>query len=114
MLPAPPPDVHAIALAVYHEARGEPYQCQLLVASVVINRMEARNKTAHGVISEPGQFKWYGKRKVKDGKSFRQSVAVAKKAVANPDISPYHYFHKGKRGGYRCGDQVFMVTYKRK
>lgn len=114
MLPAPPPDVHAIALAVYHEARGEPFQCQLLVASVVVNRMEARNKTAHGVIAESGQFSWYGKKqKVKDKKSYKQSVVIAKKALANPEISNYQYFHKGKHGGFRCGGQVFRVKPKK-
>lgn len=108
-----PPDVNAVALAVYHEARGEPKRCQILVASVVTNRMDDRGKTARQVVKEPGQFSWYGKRKkVTEKEAWEQSVAVARHVLATPNISPYHYFHRGTRGGYRCGGQVFSIAYK--
>lgn len=108
-----PPDVNAVALAVYHESRGEPRQCQILVASVVTNRMKTRDKNARQVVSEPGQFSWYNTRKrVTDKDAWHQSVAVARHALATPNISRYEYFHKGKRGGYRCGRQVFSVAYR--
>lgn len=115
MLPVPPPDIHAIALAVYHESRGEPFTCQILVASVVKNRMKSRKKTAHEVISEKGQFKWYGHRKViKEKGAYYQSIAVAEMVLSSPKIAPYQFFHKGKRGGFRCGEQVFSIAYNGK
>lgn len=107
-----PPDVRAVALAVYHEARGEPLQCQMLVASVVKNRMKHRKKTAKQVVAEPYQFSWYGKgKKVNEHDAYRQAVVVAETVLAKPSISKYQYFHKGKRGGFRCGEQVFSIAY---
>ncbi|MFW3388084.1 UNVERIFIED_CONTAM: cell wall hydrolase, partial [Kocuria sp. CPCC 205274] len=46
------------AVTVYKEARGEPRQCQVLVAEVVRNRMDNKGKSAQQIVKERGQFSW--------------------------------------------------------
>jgi len=112
MFDAPPVELHAVALAVYHESRNQPKHCQMLVASVVINRMKSRKMSALQVVSQKGQFTWYGKRRVvNEWGAYKQSLVVAKKVLNGPPISRYQYFHLGKHGGIRCGDQVFSVHF---
>lgn len=41
---------------VFLEAGGESYDCQLMVASVIVNRMITENKSLYDVIYAPGQF----------------------------------------------------------
>lgn len=51
-------DIKLMANAVYGEARGEPYEGQVAVASVIINRVKHENfpNTISGVIFEPRAF----------------------------------------------------------
>lgn len=113
MISTPPADVHAVALAIYHEARNQPKICQLWVGSVVKNRMKTRSMTAREVISEKKQFTWYHNRKIiKEPEAFQKSVDMAKIVLSVPQIVRYEYFHRGKRGGVVCGDQVFRVAYR--
>ncbi|WP_249871998.1 spore cortex-lytic enzyme [Oceanobacillus saliphilus] len=51
-------DIQLMANAVYGEARGEPYEGQVAVAAVIINRIESPTfpNTASGVIFEPRAF----------------------------------------------------------
>lgn len=104
-------DLHATALAVYQEARGEPFKCQVLVASVVRNRMEDERKNAHHIIHQHGQFTWNHKAPVKDWKAYNASLKVASYVLHAPTVSPYRYFRKGKHKGHVCGGQVFTVKY---
>lgn len=53
-----------ISLCVYHEARGEPEEGQILVAQTILNRSEQRKESVKKVIFEPHQFSW-----TDDGKS---------------------------------------------
>jgi len=58
-----------VALTTYHEARGEPKLCQLLVAETVSNRMKSRDLTAKQVVRQKNQFSWVS---VLKGRSVRQ------------------------------------------
>jgi N-acetylmuramoyl-L-alanine amidase len=51
-------DLKIMANAVYGEARGEPYEGQVAVAGVIINRVKSSEfpNTATGVIFQPGAF----------------------------------------------------------
>src|SRR5690606_178805 len=51
-------DLQYMANAVYGEARGEPYEGQVAVAAVILNRMKSSSfpNTIYGVIFEPRAF----------------------------------------------------------
>lgn len=51
-------DIRLMANAVYGEARGEPYEGQVAVAAVILNRLESPTfpNTVSGVIFEPRAF----------------------------------------------------------
>jgi N-acetylmuramoyl-L-alanine amidase len=51
-------DLKMMANAVYGESRGEPYEGQVAVAAVIINRVKSSQfpNTASGVIYQPGAF----------------------------------------------------------
>lgn len=51
-------DVYTLARGVYSEARGEPYEGQVAVAAVILNRVESPSfpNTIAGVIYQPGAF----------------------------------------------------------
>ncbi|MFB4160699.1 spore cortex-lytic enzyme [Geomicrobium sp. JSM 1781026] len=71
-------DIQIMANAVYGEARGEPYQGQVAVAAVIINRMNDSDfpNTASGVIFEPRAFT-----AVADGQIYLTPNEQARKAV---------------------------------
>lgn len=113
--------VNCLATAIYHEARGEPTQCQHMVADVVLNRASSKfyPKTVCNVVYQRGQFSWVGK-----GYSIREQQRYSQaKKIATLKYSGYvsgnHrdgtgnslYFTTGKRFGpvkARCGNHVFM------
>lgn len=107
-------DVHAVALAVYQESRGEPFDCQVLVASVVKNRMVDEDKTGFEVITKSGQFTWDHRSKVVDWKSYARSLKVARYVLDAKYVAPFRYFKVGEHGGHVCGKQVFSVKYNSK
>lgn len=51
-------DLKYLARVIYAESRGEPYQGQIAVGAVVINRVKNRQfpNSVHAVIYAPGQF----------------------------------------------------------
>lgn len=71
-------DIQLMANAVYGEARGEPYEGQVAVASVILNRVESPTfpNTVAGVIFEPRAFT-----AVADGQIWLTPNETAKKAV---------------------------------
>ncbi|UOQ85899.1 spore cortex-lytic enzyme [Gracilibacillus salinarum] len=71
-------DIQIMANAVYGEARGEPYEGQVAVASVILNRVESPSfpNTVSGVIFEPRAFT-----AVSDGQIWLTPNEQAKKAV---------------------------------
>lgn len=51
-------DLKIMANAVYGESRGEPFEGQVAVAAVILNRVKSPSfpNTVHGVIFQPGAF----------------------------------------------------------
>jgi N-acetylmuramoyl-L-alanine amidase len=73
-------DLKLMANAVYGEARGEPYEGQVAVAAVILNRVKSPSfpDTPSAVIFEPRAFT-----AVADGQIWLEPNANAKKAVKN-------------------------------
>lgn len=89
-------DLKMMANAVYGESRGEPYEGQVAVAAVIINRVKSSQfpNTATGVIFQPGAFT-----AVADGQIWltpnAQAVKAVKDAVSGWDPSDgcLYYFN---------------------
>ncbi|GAB2722384.1 spore cortex-lytic enzyme [Paenibacillus thermoaerophilus] len=71
-------DIKLMANAVYGEARGEPYEGQVAVAAVILNRVRSPEfpDTVSGVIFEPGAFT-----AVADGQIWLTPNETARRAV---------------------------------
>lgn len=71
-------DINLMANAVYGESRGEPYEGQVAVAAVILNRVQSPSfpKTPTGVIFQPGAFT-----AVADGQIYMTPNETAKRAV---------------------------------
>ncbi|GIN38206.1 MULTISPECIES: spore cortex-lytic enzyme [Heyndrickxia] len=89
-------DIQLLANAVYGESRGEPYEGQVAVAAVILNRVESSSfpNTISGVIFEPGAFT-----AVADGQIWLTPNETAKKAVIDaingwdPTGNALYYFN---------------------
>lgn len=89
-------DIQLIANAVYGEARGEPYEGQVAVAAVILNRIKSPTfpNTASGVIFEPRAFT-----AVADGQIWLTPNETAKGAVLDaingwdPSGNALYYFN---------------------
>jgi len=90
-----------LALAIYHEARGEPLHGQLMVAKVVVNRMASDKWPSDmcTVIKQPRQFSFVRKGKApkpRDKVAWAMSQALAAEILKDPSILPYtgaNHFH---------------------
>jgi N-acetylmuramoyl-L-alanine amidase len=71
-------DLKIMANAVYGEARGEPFEGQVAVAAVIMNRVKSPSfpNTPSGVIFQPGAFT-----AVADGQIYLEPNEQARKAV---------------------------------
>jgi N-acetylmuramoyl-L-alanine amidase len=89
-------DIELMANAVYGEARGEPYEGQVAVAAVILNRVESSSfpNTVAGVIFEPRAFT-----AVADGQIWLTPNEKAKEAVLDaingwdPTGNAIYYFN---------------------
>jgi hypothetical protein len=95
---------HCIAVAVYHEARGETLEGQLAVAKVIMNRAASGKypSTWCGTVKQPWQFSFVNPRTgVMPGvdeasASWRKALGITRLAVANAvpslgnDVLWYH------------------------
>ncbi|WP_253701558.1 spore cortex-lytic enzyme [Bacillus sp. FJAT-27445] len=89
-------DIKLMSNAVYGEARGEPYEGQVAVAAVIINRLESSSfpNTISGVIFEPLAFT-----AVADGQIWLTPNESARKAVLDaingwdPTGNALYYFN---------------------
>lgn len=89
-------DLKLMANAVYGEARGEPYEGQVAVAAVILNRVEHPDfpNTVSGVIFQPGAFT-----AVADGQIWLTPNERAKEAVLDalngwdPSENAIYYFN---------------------
>ncbi|MEC3608980.1 spore cortex-lytic enzyme [Bacillus glycinifermentans] len=89
-------DINLLAKAVYGEARGEPYDGQVAVAAVILNRINSPifPDSVAGVIFEPLAFT-----SVADGQIYMTPDKTAKKAVLDaingwdPSENALYYFN---------------------
>ena len=89
-------DLQILANAVYGEARGEPYEGQVAVAAVILNRLESPEfpDSISGIIFQPGAFT-----AVADGQIWLEPNARAKQAVLDaingwdPSENALYYFN---------------------
>lgn len=89
-------DIQLMANAVHGEARGEPYEGQVAVAAVILNRLESQSfpNTVSGVIFEPRAFT-----AVADGQIWLTPNETSKKAVLDaingwdPTGNALYYFN---------------------
>lgn len=89
-------DIQLMANAVYGEARGEPYEGQVAVAAVILNRVEHPDfpDSVGGVIFQPGAFT-----AVDDGQIWLTPNERAKEAVIDaingwdPSENSIYYFN---------------------
>ena len=83
-----------LSLALYHEARGEPLLGQLMVAKVIVNRMESRRwpSSMCNVITQDRQFSFYRKNntpKPRDEVAWAKAQELATQIIDDPKILPY-------------------------
>jgi N-acetylmuramoyl-L-alanine amidase len=97
-------EIQCIAQAVYHEARGEPFEGQRAVAHIVINRAAVPKFPASicGVVYQRGQFSSLRHRPpVVDRAAWAVALTVARLALEDRDGDPSRgatYFdHAGGR-----------------
>jgi hypothetical protein len=82
-------EANCIAIAVYHEARGETLEGQLAVAKVIMNRAASGKYPTSwcGVVKQPAQFSFvrHGRFPSVDeaSSSWRKALGVTRLAVAN-------------------------------
>lgn len=113
-------DLKLMANAVYGEARGEPYEGQVAVAAVILNRVKDSRfpNTVSGVIFEPLAFT-----AVADGQIWLEPNETSKRAVQdaingwdptgglvyyfNPDTATSAWMHARERVK-RIGKHVFL------
>ena len=89
-------DLQIMANAVYGESRGEPYEGQVAVAAVILNRLESKDfpDTISGIIFQPGAFT-----AVADGQIWLEPNQRAKEAVIDalngwdPTENALYYFN---------------------
>ena len=106
-------EANCIAVAVYHEARGESLEGQLAVAKVIMNRAASGKYPTSwcGVVKQPWQFSFVRKGhfpSVDEGSAaWRKALGVTRLAVANAvpsvptDCLWYHADYVAPSWGYR-------------
>jgi len=83
-----------LSLALYHEARGEPLQGQLMAARVIMNRMQSPRwpSSMCAVITQDRQFSFYRKDntpKPRDEVAWAKAQKLAVDIINDPNILPY-------------------------
>ncbi len=81
-----PDDVYLLARLISGEARGEPFEGQVAVGAVVLNRMRTGQfpRTVAGVVYQPGQFEAAANGQI-DLTPTKSAVEAAKAAAAGQD-----------------------------
>lgn len=73
-----------LAVTLYHECRGEPYEGMVGVAHVILTRAEARKIPVKDVVLQPSQFSCYNGNQrpaIRDYESYIRCVKAAKQAI---------------------------------
>lgn len=109
-------DLTLLAAIIYCEAGAEPYETQLAVGAVIMNRLESGSypNTLYGVIYQKGQFPpaTNGKvaRVIAQGRANASCYDAARAALAGEDNTNGCYRfndYNGTREGLRLGGMVF-------
>ena len=109
-------DLTLMAAIIYCEAGAEPYETQLAVGAVIVNRMNSERfgGTLYEVLSRPGQFTPYrtGKlaKAVAESKAKPSCYDAARAALAGEDNTDGCLFfndYNGTKEGIRYGGMVF-------
>lgn len=109
-------DLTLMAAIIYCEAGAEPYEAQLAVGSVIMNRVRSSSypNTLYGVLYQKGQFPpaTSGKvaRVIAQGKANESCYKAARAALAGEDNTNGCYRfndYKGTQQGLRYGGMVF-------
>lgn len=89
--------VMCLALNVYYEARGEPWEGQVAVAKVTMTRAAREDKNVCEVVYAKKQFSWtLKKQKAPEGIAWINARAVARRALTgrlkyDPSWGATHY-----------------------
>jgi len=118
-----------LALALYHEARGESRQAQLMVAKVIINRVESKRwpSSLCDVVMEERQFSFVRRGKIqhpKDQEAWEKSKSLSARILEGSESLPYsnadHYHTTEVRPVWRKKlhrivriDQHIFYSYKK-
>lgn len=93
---------YLLALCIWREARGEPYQGKELVASVIRNRKDDTRwpDTYTGVITQPKQFSAFNAGDpnvtlypLPTDKSWEDCVQAAEEVIANGAVTTGNHYH---------------------
>ena len=93
-----------LSLALFFEARGEPVQCQIDVARVILERSRLSGNSVQGVILSPNQFPWVKdvfqgqvlrpeSRPNRDGMAWKQVEQSAIRSLYLDDTIKATHFH---------------------
>lgn len=108
-----------LALNVHHEARGEPYKCQVMVAEVTLRRVASSSypDTVKEVVMQPSQFSWTLEREPdfsvitsKDRQVARQALKGSYYTSTELHYARYeidNYWTKTMTPTMQCGAHVF-------
>lgn len=97
-------EIYIVARTIYLEARGEPYEGKMAVASVIYNRANGNSDEFASVCLAPGQFACWrkeniGKLKILnavDRRALMECVSISKsmfKKDFRPTIDATHYYN---------------------
>ena len=109
-------DLTLMAAIIYCEAGAEPYETQLAVGAVIMNRLQSGRyaNTLYGVIYQKGQFTPAGNGKlarvIAQGRATESCYKAARAALAGEDNTNGCYRfndYNGTQNGLRYGGMVF-------
>jgi len=112
--------VVCMALNIHHEARGEPFKCQLAVGLTTLNRAKHNPEKVCKVVFKPYQFSWtITMPGLQNSNEFEKSIIAARMSFKSVDFTngATHYHHvnikpywiKGMvpNSRFRCGQHYF-------
>lgn len=106
--------VLCLALNIYHESRGEPYDGQIAVAHVTINRSKKNKTTICQEVYKKKQFSWTRKKLVQIDKSSKEWInakKIAFEALRTKDTTQGSLFFFNPK---KCGHPSSIVTNRKK
>jgi spore germination cell wall hydrolase CwlJ-like protein len=91
-------DIKCLADNIYHESRGEPFQGQLAVAQVTINRLQSNKhgQTICAVVHQRKQFSWtITKPRIRDKKRWQDCYVIAQFMLSGTKMANFNaqFYH---------------------